>query len=146
VHVLLLLSVVFYHHYSVKHRCIEKNFIDLLFFSLAIIPMSEYSTMEHVLYIHNNHSEHLSAATYDEYGSPVYIHGEYLPPSAVILPFTLGNLTNVKCSPKINIRKLKKTLYQIIPFLFSFLKIVKHHRSFLLSIDYFIVHYLLCVL
>jgi hypothetical protein len=73
--------------------------------SSAIIPMSEYSTMEHVLHIHNNHSEHFPVEPYDEYDSPIYTHVERLKSSALILPYTIGNLTNVKCSPKFSFRK-----------------------------------------
>jgi hypothetical protein len=68
--------------------------------------MSEYSTMEHVLHIHNNHSEHFVVD--DEYDSPVYTHVERMKPSALILPYTIGNLTNVKCSPKFSFRKFTR--------------------------------------
>jgi len=78
-----------------------------LFFFLAIIPASEYSTLEHVLQIHNNHSKQLSLENYDEYESPVYTHVENMKTGASILPFTIGNATNVKCSPRFSLRKLR---------------------------------------
>jgi hypothetical protein len=77
-----------------------------LFFFLAIIPASEYSTLEHVLQIHNNHSKQLSLDNYDEYESPVYTHVENMKTGVSILPFTIGNATNVKCSPRFSLRKL----------------------------------------
>jgi len=73
--------------------------------------MSEYSTMEHVLHIHNNHSEHLPIETYDEYDSPIYTHVEHIKTNVLILPFIIGNATNVKCSPRFSLRKLKENYF-----------------------------------
>jgi hypothetical protein len=70
--------------------------------------MSEYSTKEHILFIHQNHSEHLSMETDDEYNSPIYIHVESIKTNVLILPFTIGNITNVKCSPRFSLRRLKE--------------------------------------
>ncbi|CAF1397844.1 unnamed protein product [Rotaria sordida] len=79
---------------------------------LAIIPMSEYSTMDHILHIHNNHSEQLSVESYDEYDSPVYTHVENIKTSVLILPFTIGNITHVKCSPRFSLNlNLSNFLY-----------------------------------
>jgi hypothetical protein len=67
--------------------------------------VSEYSTLEHILHIHNNHSEQLPVEIYDEYESPVYAHVENIKTSVSILPFTIGNATHVKCSPRFSLRK-----------------------------------------
>ncbi|CAF1395460.1 unnamed protein product [Rotaria sp. Silwood1] len=71
---------------------------------LAIIPMSEYSTIDHILRIHNNHSEQLPIETYDEYDLPVYTHVENIKTSVYILPFIIVNATHVKCSPRFSLR------------------------------------------
>ncbi|CAF1217425.1 unnamed protein product [Adineta steineri] len=71
----------------------------------AIIPMSEYSTKEHMLQLHNNHSQHLLFdASSDEYELPAYTHVENIKTSISDLPFTLGNITNVKCSPQFSLQ------------------------------------------
>jgi hypothetical protein len=96
-----------------------------LFFFLAIIPASEYSTLEHVLQIHNNHSKQLSLDTYDENESPVYTHVENIKPGVSILPFTIGNATNVKCSPRFSLRKLiEENSWKLILFSFFYSKIL----------------------
>ena len=67
--------------------------------------MSEYSTIEHVLQLHNNHSDQFTLGTYQEGESPVYTDVESMKASVDKLPFTMGNLTNVKCSPRFSLRK-----------------------------------------
>jgi hypothetical protein len=75
--------------------------------------MSEYSTIEHILRIHNNHSEHLPIENDSEHNFPVYTHVENIKTSLLILPFTIGNATKVKCSPKFSLRKFKKKFFFI---------------------------------
>jgi len=67
--------------------------------------MKEYSTIEHVLQIHDNHSEHLSINSSDENGITYYKPVEHMKPSFEI-PFTASNVTEVHCSPKFNLGKL----------------------------------------
>jgi hypothetical protein len=67
--------------------------------------MSEYSTMEHVLHLHGNHSEHLLLDSSYENDTATYTHVENLKISLSKLPFTLGNATHVKCSPRFSLRK-----------------------------------------
>ena len=67
--------------------------------------MSEYSTVEHYYQIHDNHSEQLALKSGDDYGGPIYKHVEYLKTSASIVPFAIGNTTDVNCSPKFSLRK-----------------------------------------
>ncbi|CAF4541732.1 unnamed protein product [Rotaria sp. Silwood2] len=79
---------------------------------LAIIPMSEYSTMDHILRIHNNHSNQLPIEIYDEYDSPAYTHVEDIKTNVFILPLTIVNATHVKCSPRFSLRlNLSNFLY-----------------------------------
>lgn len=68
--------------------------------------MSEYSTMEHVLQIHHNHSGQLELGTHDEHESPIYTHVENIKLSLSTLPFTIANETDVRCSPRFSLRKL----------------------------------------
>ncbi|CAF1197923.1 unnamed protein product [Adineta ricciae] len=70
---------------------------------LALIPMSEYSTTEHILHLHNNHSNELFVGNSQEDLSIVYAHVEHISTSVDKLPFTIGNLTHVKCSPKFSL-------------------------------------------
>jgi hypothetical protein len=67
--------------------------------------MIEYSTMEHVLQIHDNHSEHLSINSSDENGATYYKPVEHIKTNLEI-PFTISNLTKVHCSPKFSLSKL----------------------------------------
>ena len=67
--------------------------------------MSEYSTLEHILHLHNNHSQQFAIELSDGYESPAYTHVETLQGSVLTLPFTLGNVTQVKCSPRFSLRK-----------------------------------------
>jgi len=62
--------------------------------------------MEHVLQIHDNHSEQLAIHSNDENDLPTYKHVEHMKTSASMMPFTLINETDVSCSPKFNISKL----------------------------------------
>lgn len=68
--------------------------------------MSEYSTVEHFYQIHDNHSEHFSLKSNDDYGGPIYKHVEYLKTSSAMVSFVVGNTTDVNCSPKFSLRKL----------------------------------------
>ena len=77
-------------------------------FFLAIIPTTEYSTIEHFLQIHENHSEHFSIKQTDVYETPIYRHVENLKTSGAMIPSVLGNATDVSCSPKFSSCKLKK--------------------------------------
>lgn len=67
--------------------------------------MSEYSTFEHILQLHGNHSVEFSLDDAEETNSPLYTHVESLASNQLHLPFILGNLTEVKCSPKFSLRK-----------------------------------------
>jgi hypothetical protein len=123
--------------------------IDLLF--SAIIPMSEYSTMEHVLQIHDNHSEHYSIKSTDENQIASYKHVEHMKTS-LEMPFTISNLTKVHCSPKFSLRKLnisritREIYYFLLSyfFLYFFFKTF-NYQNFLMLIERFIVHCLLYV-
>jgi hypothetical protein len=68
--------------------------------------MTEYSTIEHVLQIHSNHSEHFSIKSIDGSEIPTYKHVEYFKASASMIPSVLGNVTDVICSPKYSLSKL----------------------------------------
>jgi hypothetical protein len=68
--------------------------------------MNEYSTIEHVLQVHDNHSEHLSINSNDGHGIPVYKHVEHIKASASMIPVAFINVTDVHCSPKFSLRKL----------------------------------------
>jgi hypothetical protein len=124
--------------------------IDLLF--SAIIPMSEYSTMEHVLQIHDNHSEQFSINSDDGNDMPTYRHVEHIKTSASMIPFSLMNATDVSCSPKFSLRKLnisritREIYYFLLSyfFLYFFFKTF-NYQNFLMLIERFIVHYLLYV-
>ncbi|CAF0950336.1 unnamed protein product [Rotaria sordida] len=70
---------------------------------LAIIPMTEYSTIEHVFQIHNNHSERFSIKSSDDDDLIIYKHVEHIKKSDATVPFIPSNLTNVNCSPKSNL-------------------------------------------
>ncbi|CAF0896759.1 unnamed protein product [Adineta ricciae] len=83
---------------------------------LALIPMSEYSTTEHILHLHSNHSNELFVGNSHEDLSTVYAHVEHINTNVDKLPFTIGNLTHVKCSPKFSLHlNLSKffTIYRI---------------------------------
>jgi hypothetical protein len=83
-------------------------------FFLAIIPMNEYSTIEHVLQIHDNHSEQFSINSDDGNDMPTYRHVEHIKTSASMIPFSLMNATDVSCSPKFSLRKLNILNIKII--------------------------------
>lgn len=70
---------------------------------LAIIPMSEYSTEEHFLQVHDNHSEPLAMNYYEANDLPSYKHVEHIKASASMIPFALMNSTDVTCSPKFSL-------------------------------------------
>jgi len=76
--------------------------------------MNEYSTKEHILQIHDNHSEHLSINPNDGNGVSTYKHVEHIKASASMLPFTLINTTDVSCSPKFSLRKLNILYIRVI--------------------------------
>lgn len=80
--------------------------MDYFFLFLAIIPMTEFSTTEHVFQIHHNHSERLSIKHSDEDGPVAYKHVEHFKKTDATSSFIVGNLTDVSCSPKFNLRKL----------------------------------------
>ena len=84
--------------------------------------MREYSTMEHVLHLHNNHTKYLQIDNLNSFDLPDYAHVEHLKGAAlVVLPFTIGNITNVKCSPRFSLRKSKTFFFHFVFFLcFSF--------------------------
>jgi hypothetical protein len=65
--------------------------------------MSEYSTVEHILQVHENHSEQLAISSNDGHVIPAYKHAEFIKPN---LPFEERNATHVSCSPKFSLRKL----------------------------------------
>jgi hypothetical protein len=65
--------------------------------------MNEYSTIEHVLQVHDNHSEHLSINSNDGHGIPVYKHVEHIKASASMIPVAFINVTDVHCSPKFSL-------------------------------------------
>lgn len=67
--------------------------------------MSEYSTEEHFLQVHDNHSEPLAMNYYEVNDLPSYKHVENIKASASIVPFALMNATDVTCSPKFSLRK-----------------------------------------
>ncbi|UJR13460.1 hypothetical protein I4U23_000474 [Adineta vaga] len=69
----------------------------------AIIPMSEYSTVEHVLQLHSNHSDKLSFETSHTDQSIVYTHVEHINTNVDRLPFAVVNITDVKCSPRFSL-------------------------------------------
>ncbi|CAF1927082.1 unnamed protein product [Rotaria magnacalcarata] len=70
---------------------------------LAIIPMTEYSTLEPLLQIHNNHSERFSIKSSDENNLLTYAHVEHFKKIDLPVPFIPGNMTDVICSPKANL-------------------------------------------
>lgn len=83
-----------------KHICIFE----------ALIPTSEYSTFEHAITIHQNHSIHLPAEIHSELDLPMYVHVESIKESITKIPFSTEGTINVKCSPRFSLRKLN-TLY-----------------------------------
>lgn len=65
--------------------------------------MSEYSTVEHILQVHESHSEQLAISSNDGHVIPAYRHVEYIKSD---VPFEEKNATQVSCSPKFSLRKL----------------------------------------
>ncbi|CAF3403788.1 unnamed protein product [Rotaria socialis] len=76
---------------------------------LAIIPMTEYSTLEHLLQVHNNHSERFSIKYSDENNLLTYNHVEHIKKIDSSVPFIVGNMTDVICSPKSNLHLASST-------------------------------------
>ena len=68
--------------------------------------MTEYSTIDHYLQIHDNHSEQFAIKPSDDGAPPAYRHVEQLKMSASMVPLVLGNATDVHCSPRFSLRKL----------------------------------------
>ena len=67
--------------------------------------MSEYSTMEHILRIHDNHSQHLAIDLNDDTKLATYRHVEHMKTNGAASSYILGNVTRVNCSPKYSLRK-----------------------------------------
>lgn len=66
--------------------------------------MNEYSTMENVLQVHSNDSEHFLAESIVGLDTAQYKHVESIK-STGLLPSILDNVTEVTCSPRFSLRK-----------------------------------------
>ena len=67
--------------------------------------MNEYSTMEHTLRLHDNHSQHLAIDSSDDTKLVTYRHVEHMKMNGATSPYIFGNVTRVNCSPAYSLGK-----------------------------------------